>query len=97
MRWGLHDFFDVIAASAELGVAKPDEAIFQNALKQAGCLARNAVMVGDRLDNDVAPANRLGIHSVRLLRGIGAYHVPHSADELAEYTIKTLAELFNIF
>ena len=97
MRWLLYDYFDVIAASAELGVAKPDPAIFQNALKQAGCPAQNAVMVGDRLDNDVAPANRLGIHSVRLLRGLGAYHVPQSADELPEYTIQTLAELFSIF
>ena len=67
-NWGLRDFFDVIAASAELGVAKPDPAIFQYALAQAGCPAQNAVMVGDRLDNDVAPANRLGMHAVRLLR-----------------------------
>ena len=97
INWGLRDYFDVIAASAELGVAKPDPAIFQYALKQAGCAAQNALMVGDRLDNDVAPANRLGMHSVRILRGIGAYYAPGSADELPEYTIRTLAELFNIF
>ena len=96
INWRLHDYFDVIAASAELGVAKPDPSIFQNALKQADCPAQNALMVGDRLDNDVAPANRLGIHSVRLLRGLGAYHIPQSADELPEYTIQTLAELFKI-
>ena len=90
-NWGLRDFFDVIAASAELGVAKPDPAIFQYALAQAGCPAQNAVMVGDRLDNDVAPANRLGMHAVRLLRGLGAYH--ESADEQPEHTIRTLAEL----
>ena len=92
-NWGLLQYFDVIAASAELRVAKPDPAIFQYALTQADCPAQNAVMVGDRLDNDAAPANRLGMHSVRLLRGLGAYHSPLSDDEQPEHTIQTLAEL----
>ena len=54
------------------------------------------MMVGDRLDNDIAPANRMGIHSVRLLRGIGAYHEPQSRDELPEYTIRMLEEIFDL-
>ena len=95
-KWGMLRFFDVIAASAELGISKPDPEIFKWSLKQAGCKAENAVMVGDRLDNDIAPANRIGIHSVRLLRGIGAYSVPRSSDELPEHTIRTLAELFDL-
>ena len=95
-KWGMLEFFDVIAASAELGVAKPDPAIFEWALSQANCIAQNALMVGDRLDNDIAPANRIGIHSVRLLRGIGAYHEPQTSDEVPEHTIGTLAELFDL-
>ena len=95
-KWGMLEYFEVIAASTELGVTKPDPAIFHWALQQAVCLPQNAFMVGDRLDNDIAPANRIGIHSVRLLRGLGAYHEPQSSDELPEYTIKTLAELFEV-
>ena len=95
-KWLMIELFDVIAASAELGISKPDPAIFQWALEQANCIAQNAMMVGDRLDNDIAPANRMGIHSVRLLRGIGAYHEPQSCDELPEYTIRTLAEIFDL-
>ena len=95
-NWGLLMYFDVIAPSAELGISKPDSRIFQWALAQANCPAQNAVMIGDRLDNDIAPANRLGIHSIRLLRGLGAYHEPQSADEIPEYTIQTLAELFDL-
>ena len=94
--WGLLGYFDVVAASAELGLAKPDPAIFQWALSQAGCPAQASMMVGDRLDNDVAPANRLGIHSVRLLRGLGAFHAPQCPDELPEHTIRTLSELFDL-
>ena len=92
-NWNLLRFFEVIAASAELGMAKPDPAIFEWALKQADCSPQNAVMVGDRMDNDMAPANRLGMHSVRLKRGLGAYHEPQSDDEVPEYTISMLAEL----
>ena len=95
-NWGLFHFFEVIAASAELGMTKPDLAIFEWALKQADCSPQNAAMIGDRMDNDVAPANRLGIHSVRLKRGLGAYHEPQTDDEVPEYTISTLEELLEL-
>ena len=91
--WGMLTFFDCVAASAERGTAKPDPALFRWALSRAGCPVEHAVMVGDRLDNDIAPANRLGMHSVRLLRGLGALHEPQCADERPEHTIRTLSEL----
>lgn len=96
INWGLRQFFDVVAASAELGVSKPDQAIFQWALTEANCLTKNAVIVGDRLDNDIAPANRIGMHTVRILRGLGAYHEPQSADEQPEHTILTPADLLSL-
>lgn len=94
--WDLLRFFDVVAASAELGAAKPDPAIFRFALTRANCPPQQAVMVGDRLDNDIAPANRIGMQTVRLLRGLGAYHAPQCADEVPTHTIRTLSELFEI-
>ena len=95
-NWGLLGYFDLIAASAELGLAKPDPAIFQWALNRAGCPARSALMLGDRLDNDIAPAKGLGLHTVRLLRGIGACHEPQSADEVPEHSIRALPELLEL-
>ena len=95
-NWNLRQFFHVIAASAELGMSKPDLAIFEWALTQTDCYPQNAIMVGDRLDNDIGPANRLGMHTVRLLRGLGAYHEPQSVYEIAEYTISSLAEIFDL-
>lgn len=94
--WDLLSFFEVIAASAELGMIKPDPGIFEWALHQTDCRPQNTVMVGDRLDNDVAPAKRLGMHSVRLLRGLGAYHEPQSAEEEPEYTISALSQLLDL-
>ena len=42
--WGLTRYISVVAASAELGMAKPDKRIFRFALEMAGCSAENAVI-----------------------------------------------------
>lgn len=50
--------------SGEVGVDKPDPAIFHLALKLAGCQASQAVMVGDHPQNDVAGAQAVGLAAV---------------------------------
>ncbi|MBD5145822.1 MAG: HAD family hydrolase [Ruminococcus sp.] len=64
VQFGIRDYLDVVVASAEAGVAKPDKRIFELALSQAGCSASEACMVGDRLDNDIAPAAEMGMYTV---------------------------------
>ena len=96
-NWKLLQYFNVVVASAEAGVAKPDPAIFRMALERAGCTPAQTVMVGDRMDNDVAPAKALGMHSVRVLRGPGAFYLPRSLEEEPEYTIQNLGELVHLF
>ena len=56
--------FDCVVISAEVGVAKPDPAIFQRALSQLDVAPDQAVMVGDRIDTDVAGAAAAGIRAV---------------------------------
>lgn len=65
-RLGWLDRFAVVALSEEEGVAKPDPALFLRALGRAGVAPEEAVMVGDRLDNDVEPAARLGMATVHV-------------------------------
>jgi FMN phosphatase YigB (HAD superfamily) len=55
--------------SDELGVGKPDPALFELAVKAAGVAPGASVMVGDRLDYDMRPAGRVGIRTVWMLRG----------------------------
>lgn len=69
VQFGIRDYFDVVAASAETGVAKPDKRIFELALSQAGCSACEACMVGDRLDNDITPAAEMGMSTVWVRQG----------------------------
>ena len=95
-KFGISGFFDVIVASAEEGVAKPDPAIFLLALKKAVCRAEDAVMIGDRLDNDIAPAKALGMRTIRVLQGYGRYCVPTCKAEMPDYSVSSLSEICRI-
>ena len=95
-QWGLLKYIDVVAASAELGVAKPDKAIFDKALEMAGCTAQEAVMIGDRLDNDIIPAKKLGMKTIWIRQGFAIYQNPQNTAEQPDYIVDSLAELKKI-
>ena len=69
MKFGIRDYFDVIIASAEAGVSKPDPEIFRLALSKAGCSSDECCMIGDRLDNDIEPAAALGMKTIWVRQG----------------------------
>ena len=96
-EFGLRDFFEVICASAEEGVSKPDSEIFRRAIARAGCTPAEAVMIGDRTDNDVAPAKALGLQTVLIRQGYGGYHVVHTPEEAPDETVDNLTELLSLF
>lgn len=56
--------FDVIAVSADVGWLKPHPEIFYAALDALGAEAEETVMVGNRLDADIAGAKLLGMRAV---------------------------------
>jgi putative hydrolase of the HAD superfamily len=67
-RTGLRALLDAVVISAELGVAKPDPAIFRAALERLGTRAADAIHVGDSLDTDVAGARAAGLEAVFVAR-----------------------------
>jgi len=61
---------DAMAMSEELGVAKPDPVFFDRVLELAGNDEPEELLyVGDRTDNDVAPAAAAGLRTCWLRRG----------------------------
>ena len=94
-NWGLRQYFDVIVSSAEIGYAKPDKRIFEKALKMAGCTARESVMVGDRLDNDMIPAKALGMRTVWIKNGLAQYQSEELGKDIADVQIASLSELLS--
>ena len=79
--------------SGELGFGKPDTQIFRYALEQVACDPREAAMIGDRLDYDIAPAKRTGMLAIRIRRGPHAIQEPRSRDEVPDLSIATLTTL----
>jgi putative hydrolase of the HAD superfamily len=63
-RFGLDDAIDHVASSHSVGWLKPHRAIFDRALSLAGVDAESALMVGDRMLQDVWGAKSLGMRAI---------------------------------
>lgn len=96
-QWGILRYFSVIVTSSELGAAKPDLQIFRAALQQAGCLPHLCVMVGDRLDNDIAPAKKLGFKTIWVKQGFCAYSAPNNPWEEADAVVDSVEQVAALF
>jgi hypothetical protein len=59
----------VIGTSDGWAAEKPSAVFFERLIVEAGGRAEAVLHVGDRLDNDMTPAQRLGIHTAVLRRG----------------------------
>lgn len=94
--YGLLGYIDLVVASAEEGVAKPDKRIFELALNKSGCKASDSVMIGDRIDNDIVPAKALGMRTIWVRQGFGQYWSIKGENEKADFTVDSLSELCKI-
>ncbi|MHC1696301.1 MAG: HAD family hydrolase [Eubacteriales bacterium] len=93
---GLSKYFKVFVLSAEDGVSKPDLAIYRLALERSGCSPNEAVMIGDRLDNDVYPAKLLGMYTIRIKQGLASVQDPVSEDYSPDFSVSDLNGLHKI-
>jgi len=64
---------DLIGTSDGWGVEKPSADFFDRVIVEAGCPAGQVLYVGDRLDNDVRPAQEAGIATALIRRGPWGY------------------------
>lgn len=63
---------DFIASAERWGLSKPDPEFFRKIVATAGVSPDRIVYVGDRLDNDVLPAQAAGMMGVFVRRGLWA-------------------------
>lgn len=85
-RLGVADRFAVIAASAAVGAAKPDPAIFLHAARVAGVEPSRALHVGDRRVEDYDGARDAGMRALLLDR-----HAAHAGPDVIP-TLAAVAE-----
>jgi HAD superfamily hydrolase (TIGR01509 family) len=91
-RAGLSPWLDDVWLSESVGLEKPDPAFFRLALAHWRLPAERVAYVGDRPDNDVAPARALGMYAVRVLLGPHAHEPVRSAAEHADHEARSLPE-----
>jgi FMN phosphatase YigB (HAD superfamily) len=87
------ELLKVRAISFSVKLKKPDFKIFELALEQAGRNAGDCIMVGDRLDTDICPANKLGMTTIRTTNSLFALQVPSRECEHPSYTVTNLIEI----
>ncbi len=93
---GLYGCFKIILLSEYENMFKPDIGFFEYALRKAGCEPSEAVMIGDRLDNDVYPAKKLGMITVRIKQGLFSVQEAASEKYTPDYEVDSLAELLEL-
>lgn len=97
IRLGILDFFDQIFISEQLRLEKPDPLIFRHCIDKMGLNATEMVYIGDRLDKDIDPAQKVGIHTI-LIHRMGKHDPLHdNSVELdgvtADFEIESLGEM----
>jgi len=97
LRLGLDKYFTEIIISDEIGIRKPNPLLFQFALTKLNAVPEGTIFVGDRLDNDIAPAKQVNMHTVLIHRKT-KYDKPGKTPSAVtpDFEISKLTELFPI-
>lgn len=86
---GLLSHFSFLITSEEAGAAKPDPAVFEQALRRCGAPAASVAHIGDHYVNDYVASRSVGIHGFLLERRMEG----RAVDVLPEYRLRSLEEL----
>ena len=91
---GLSGHIQSLTISGEVGVRKPNAKIFKVACERAGVLPKEAMLIGDTIENDIVGANRAGMTSVFINRKLDAL-TPKKADEQPDHLISNLHDVLS--
>lgn len=92
-EYGVRRHFEFASISDVVGRAKPDIRLYEHALQESGVSPEAVVMVGDRIDNDMAPARAVGMWAVKLAVGRHARQQPRGPREAPHREITEMAAL----
>jgi putative hydrolase of the HAD superfamily len=93
MRVGIGALFEYQGLSGLTGHSKPDPRAFQAAAEALGVTPAACIMVGDRIDNDIAPARTLGMAAILFRGGRHRRQRPRSAAEEPDAVVTDVLEL----
>ena len=91
---GLSERIQSLTISGEVGVRKPNAKIFKVACERAGVLPKEAMLIGDSIENDIVGANQAGMTSVFIDRNSDVL-TQETADEQPDYAISNLYDVLS--
>ena len=91
---GLSERIQSLTISGEIGIRKPKVGIFKVACERAGVSSKEAMLVGDTVENDIVGANWTGMTSVFIDRKSDVL-VPKTADEQPDYLVSNLYDVLS--
>ena len=89
----IKQYFKFNSISSDIKLKKPDPRIFMHAMSMINRVSEDCIMVGDRLDTDIRPANKLGIKTIRTTNSLFNLQKPIDKFEIPSHTISSLAEI----
>ncbi|MBE2183761.1 MAG: HAD-IIA family hydrolase [Anaerolineae bacterium] len=81
------------AGKKPLVIGKPNAAMYQAALEVIGTTPEETLMVGDRIDTDIAGAQALGLKGALVLTGVSTREEAEAAKPAPDIVIHSLNEL----
>jgi putative hydrolase of the HAD superfamily len=90
---GIGQYFHHREVSGTHGYRKPDVRLFLRCCDDLGVAPEACIMVGDRIDNDIAPAAMLGMRTVLFRTGRHAAQQPRSVDEAPDAEVRDVPGL----
>lgn len=90
---GILKYFKYQEVSGSIGLAKPDPRLLLLSCEGLGVEPEEAIMVGDRIDNDIVPARMLGMTAIRFVTGRHADQQPRSLAEVPHADVHSVNEL----
>ena len=92
-REGIADLFAHLGLTGLTGLRKPDPRAFMTACDALGVRPAEAIMVGDRIDVDIAPAKALGMAAILLRSGRHRRQRPRSPADEPDAVVTDVLEL----
>jgi HAD superfamily hydrolase (TIGR01662 family) len=92
-REGIADLFEHVGITGLTGLRKPDPRAFMAACDALAVTPADTIMVGDRIDIDVAPAKALGMAAILFRGGRHRRQKPRSPAEEADAAVADVLEL----
>jgi putative hydrolase of the HAD superfamily len=90
---GIGRYFHHREVSGSHGYRKPDVRLFLRCCADLGVAPEECIMIGDRIDNDMAPAAMLGMRTVLFRTGRHSAQQPRSADEVPDADVSDVPGL----